>query len=678
MGYVLRQGDEILKLKKNKRIEDEENCSLESESELSQRLYDIEFQLSEQKRSTTKITKLCMAAIKALEKLEQKPGGLEVGNFDESSTTSKDSESSVDPQVIKTLCEQMDVINKLLIKVDDDIEAVDQKAEDGLSDCEKITDKIKEMEKAHKDRCDTLLGEMRALLVSKTYATREDLSRSIKTIPTPISKEEIGQMITNANKEISQNIKSMPIPMKKEEVTQMITKANAEVSQSVKAMPIPMKKEEIAQMIDRATSNFLRTVQAETANCMEKTQDCEEFVKSELEKLKKSVEETDNFVRNEARQIQEKTEKNMKEVTRTLANLVEQQQTKSNSQNVDAYEKLNKRIDIEIKNFSEMIKDIPKEENKGIDEIKFNARMERLGKEISLMKAEQTEFSQNFENSQSKQTFLETQNNNISRTLEKHQDEVQKVTMVERNLDELSQKIEANSKLYENAIEECHKKIDKTEMDDLRNGMEKERCKINYFQDKISNIAKSVEGVKIENNNMRDKFCADIESHDLNIKSIEKLIEKQATTITENSNALKGITNDSIGKIKDVANNCVQVEMNIRSIRDKSILFDNDLKQIKDQITQIKHENTNQQQTFEKDILKIVKQKDDDVKAVHEGIQNIKKKVQANTTDLNNFKEDKRTKEGENEERQLSLEQNLSDVRGYMETMLNETNKQVA
>ena len=99
--------------------------------------------------------------------------------------------------------------------------------------------------------------------------------------------------------------------------------------------------------------------------------------------------------------------------------------------------------------------------------------------------------------------FPETQNTNIARTLEKHHDEVQKVTMVERNVDELSQKIDANSKLYESSIEECHKKIDRTELDDIRNGMEKERCKINYFQDKISNIAKSVEGVKIETNNMR-------------------------------------------------------------------------------------------------------------------------------------------------------------------------------
>ena len=96
----------------------------------------------------------------------------------------------------------------------------------------------------------------------------------------------------------------------------------------------------------------------------------------------------------------------MKEVTRTLANLVEQQQTKANSQNVDAYEKLNKRLDTEIKNFGDMIKDLPKEDNKQMDESKFIARMERLGKEISLIKAKQTELSQSFENSLSKQTFL--------------------------------------------------------------------------------------------------------------------------------------------------------------------------------------------------------------------------------------------------------------------------------
>ena len=96
----------------------------------------------------------------------------------------------------------------------------------------------------------------------------------------------------------------------------------------------------------------------------------------------------------------------MKEVTRTLSNLVEQQQTKANSQNVDAYDKLNKRLDNEIKNFGDMMKDLPKEDNKQQDESKFITRMERLGKEISLMKTKQTELSQCYENSMSKQKNL--------------------------------------------------------------------------------------------------------------------------------------------------------------------------------------------------------------------------------------------------------------------------------
>merc|ERR1712106_142568 len=194
-------------------------------------------------------------------------------SFDDCSIMSKDSKESenpVDPMMIKTLCEQMDVINKLLIKVDDDIEAVDQKAEDSLSDCEKITEKINTIEKSNKDRCDTLLGEMRALLVSKTYATREDLSRSINTIPTPISRDEIERMIERSHDDLSRSIRTIPAPMKKEEVTQMIQHAkedlsktcptHEELSKKIKEIPTSLKKEEVSQMIDRATSNFLRTV----------------------------------------------------------------------------------------------------------------------------------------------------------------------------------------------------------------------------------------------------------------------------------------------------------------------------------------------------------------------------------------------------------------------------------
>ena len=74
--FILRQEDEIVRLKKINRLSNEDLSALEGESVLGQRLYDMEMELSEQKRSTTKITKLCMSAINALERIEEKPGEL--------------------------------------------------------------------------------------------------------------------------------------------------------------------------------------------------------------------------------------------------------------------------------------------------------------------------------------------------------------------------------------------------------------------------------------------------------------------------------------------------------------------------------------------------------------------------------------------------------------------------
>ena len=71
---IMRQEEEISRLKKTNRVVDEDNMSLGDEAVLGQRLYDIEMELSEQKRSTAKITKLCMAAINSLERIEEKPG----------------------------------------------------------------------------------------------------------------------------------------------------------------------------------------------------------------------------------------------------------------------------------------------------------------------------------------------------------------------------------------------------------------------------------------------------------------------------------------------------------------------------------------------------------------------------------------------------------------------------
>ena len=143
-------------------------------------------------------------------------------------------ENNVDPTVIKTLCQQMEALNKLLIKVDDDIEAVDQKAEEGLSEVEKLQGKLSTLEKSQKDKNDSLFGEMKAFLVSKTYATREDLSRSLKTMPLPLSKDEISRMIRDSQTEVIKTIRE--------------------------SQPATLKKEDVVQLIDKATSNFLKTV----------------------------------------------------------------------------------------------------------------------------------------------------------------------------------------------------------------------------------------------------------------------------------------------------------------------------------------------------------------------------------------------------------------------------------
>ena len=71
---IMRQEEEITRIKRLNKYVEEDNVSLEGESVLGQRLYDIEMELSEQKRSTAKITKLCMAAINSLERIEEKPG----------------------------------------------------------------------------------------------------------------------------------------------------------------------------------------------------------------------------------------------------------------------------------------------------------------------------------------------------------------------------------------------------------------------------------------------------------------------------------------------------------------------------------------------------------------------------------------------------------------------------
>merc|ERR1712048_435652 len=131
------------------------------------------------------------------------------------------------------------------------------------------------------------------------------------------------------------------------------------IEKSLKSLPASLKKEEVIQLIDKATSNFLKTVKSETSSCGEKVKDCEEQAKAGMEKLKKSIEENEKFFRKELWQIREQTDKNSREVSRSLSD----QQAKINS-TVNSQELLQKRVETDLKNIGEMNH---KDESKGID-----------------------------------------------------------------------------------------------------------------------------------------------------------------------------------------------------------------------------------------------------------------------------------------------------------------------
>ena len=61
-----------------------------------------------------------------------------------------------------------------------------------------------------------------------------------------------------------------------------------------------------------------------------------------------------------------------------------------------------------------------------------------------------------------------------------------------------------------------------------------------------------------------DRFCSDIENQGKDLKELKSVLVNQEKQVQENSRTLKDITKDSIGKIKEVATNCIQIEKNIR------------------------------------------------------------------------------------------------------------------
>ena len=192
---------------------------------------------------------------------------------------------------------------------------------------------------------------------------------------------------------------------------------------------------------------------------------------------------------------------------------------------------------------------------------------------------------------------LETVVIDLGKTIESQRDEGKKIgkndmTKLEKTVTELGQRMDSTGRLADTLVAECSRKVDKTELDDIRNGMEKERCKINYFQDKILNIAKVAESARTDNISLSEyefwqsaqtgikvavsRGHAAVRSGRYNKQDTESggsggiwgqipghwilletavcdhftsyQVEKQSTGIKENSDALKGITKDSIGE----------------------------------------------------------------------------------------------------------------------------------
>ena len=77
-----------------------------------------------------------------------------------------------------------------------------------------------------------------------------------------------------------------------------------------------------------------------------------------------------------------------------------------------------------------------------------------------------------------------------------------------------------------------------------------------------------------------------------------------------------------------MAQNCLQIEANIRSVREKSIIFDNELKQIKDKIAQTEYKLENKDQDGAKEVKKVLKEKQAEMQSMAEDIETMKKKVQ--------------------------------------------------
>jgi len=326
---------------------------------LTMKLQDMEEEMEEQKRSNNKITKLCLAAIKSLERLESRPpGSFDYNEGDPEREGSREGSVGlgVDPALVKVLCDQMGAINKVLGKVDDDIEGIDVKTEENKGEIEQLGRQIKEvasqLREGEKKR-ESLIGEVKAMVHSQTFATREDLARGTAAI-----------------------------------------------------------REEARQGLERSSANFLRTIHSETG----KLGDLEELIKKEVGNLGSRIEEEKARTGGLVTALEEKIS--------SLKRDLDQEKSRGEEYRVALEKERDKSKE------QKTTLDLLSKEEPG----KVNARIERLGKEVSLLKTKHTEVANMQEKMHATQETIDNKVTDISKELEIEKRKMENQKMLIENL----------------------------------------------------------------------------------------------------------------------------------------------------------------------------------------------------------------------------------------------------
>ena len=113
-----------------------------------------------------------------------------------------DSQQFVHPSLLKSLCAEIEKLTGMLVKVDDDIDALDARTDDNRVECEQLTARWHEMEKQlsnagtkSTEEAEAIRREVDARLLIKDVATRADLALAVDPLRTGITLDEVARLI---------------------------------------------------------------------------------------------------------------------------------------------------------------------------------------------------------------------------------------------------------------------------------------------------------------------------------------------------------------------------------------------------------------------------------------------------------------------------------------------------